>query len=65
MVDYSRKAEILKCLECLGEIQSKHVHDYVRCECGAISTDGGDEYARFGWKDGADFEILKEFGEQR
>lgn len=64
MVDYSRKAEILKCSGCLGEIQSKHRHDYVYCACGAIFTDGGNDYARYGCEPGAEFVVLKEFGSE-
>lgn len=64
MPDYSRASEILKCSECKEEIQSTHRHDYVTCTCGAIFTDGGDDYARYGWNPGSKFEILKEFGVQ-
>ena len=38
----------LKCKKCNDIIESKHVHDFVRCKCGAIFVDGGDEYCRFG-----------------
>ena len=64
MVDYSRKAEIIKCSSCRGEIQSKYRYNFVRCACGAVFTDGGDDYARIGCKPGAEFVILKEFGVQ-
>jgi hypothetical protein len=33
-----------QCLKCGDEIESKHVHDYVPCSCGAIAVDGGKEY---------------------
>ena len=33
-----------RCLRCGDEIESKHVHDFVTCKCGAISVDGGKEY---------------------
>ena len=33
-----------KCLKCCDEIESKHRHDFVTCQCGAISVDGGKEY---------------------
>ena len=33
-----------KCKKCGDIIESKSVHDYVRCKCGAISTDGGLDY---------------------
>ena len=35
-----------KCLKCGDVIESKHVHDYVNCKCGAISVDGGTEYLK-------------------
>ena len=35
-----------KCKLCNDEIESKHVHDYVTCLCGAISVDGGHEYLK-------------------
>lgn len=38
----------LQCLKCKSVIQSKSVHDFVRCKCGAIFIDGGDEYTRYG-----------------
>ena len=27
-------------------IESKHVHDFVSCSCGAIAVDGGHDYLR-------------------
>lgn len=35
-----------KCRKCGDEIESRHRHDFVRCECGAIAVDGGREYLR-------------------
>lgn len=37
-----------KCLLCNDIIESKHRHDFVHCECGAIFTDGGTDYIRRG-----------------
>jgi hypothetical protein len=37
------------CLICDDEIESKHVHDYVKCTCGQIAVDGGREYIKRGW----------------
>lgn len=37
-----------QCLSCLDIIESKHVHDFKYCKCGAIFTDGGTEYIRRG-----------------
>lgn len=33
-----------KCNECGDIIESKSVHDFVRCKCGKCSTDGGLDY---------------------
>jgi hypothetical protein len=65
MSDYSRKAAILKCSSCLGEIQSKYRYDFVYCDCGAIFTDGGNDCARYGCEPGYDLIVLKEFGESK
>lgn len=35
-----------KCRKCKTVIESKHRHDFVTCECGAISVDGGKDYYR-------------------
>ena len=37
-----------KCRLCGDEIVSTHRHDFVRCKCGEIFTDGGNEYIRRG-----------------
>jgi len=34
------------CLVCDDTIVSKHSHDYVTCNCGALSVDGGLEYLK-------------------
>lgn len=43
----------IRCKECGDIIESKHVHDFVRCKCGSIAIDGGDDYMRIlgdSWK---------------
>jgi hypothetical protein len=35
-----------KCLRCGDEVESKHVHDYKSCKCGAMAVDGGLQYLR-------------------
>ena len=35
-----------KCLYCEDIIESKHPYDYVTCNCGKSSCDGGDSYIR-------------------
>jgi len=37
-----------RCKKCGDVIESKHVHDFVPCSCGAIFVDGGHEYFRAG-----------------
>lgn len=41
-----------RCKKCLTVIESKHRHDFVRCECGSIFVDGGLDYSRGGWPGG-------------
>ena len=35
-----------QCRHCGDVIESKSVHDFVTCSCGACSVDGGHEYLR-------------------
>ncbi len=49
-----------KCLKCGDTITSRHVHDFVMCKCGAIFTDGGNEYCRRGGEPG-DIEDMSEY----
>jgi hypothetical protein len=42
---------LAECRKCGDVIESKHVHDFVKCKCTAIFTDGGREYIRRGAKD--------------
>lgn len=37
-----------KCKKCGDIIESKHIHNYVRCSCGSISVDGGRAYLKRG-----------------
>ncbi|MBQ8029585.1 MAG: hypothetical protein IJ262_09330 [Clostridia bacterium] len=36
----------IQCKLCGDVIESKTVHDFVRCSCGACAVDGGKEYLR-------------------
>ena len=36
----------IQCKRCGDIIESKHVHDFVTCKCGACSVDGGHDYLR-------------------
>jgi len=37
---------LVRCKKCGDIIESKHVHDFVECSCGAIAVDGGHDYLR-------------------
>jgi DNA-directed RNA polymerase subunit RPC12/RpoP len=54
---YRNKA---KCLKCGDVIESKSVHDFVRCSCGEIFVDGGKEYYRAGAVDFKNFYFMYE-----
>lgn len=45
-----------KCLECGDEIESTHRHDFRGCSCGNLFVDGGKDYLRRLYKDGATVE---------
>lgn len=45
------KVNKAKCRKCGDIIESKHVHDYVSCKCGAIAVDGGHYYLRRSYQD--------------
>lgn len=36
----------IQCRKCGDIIESKHVHDFVTCSCGAVAIDGGHDYLR-------------------
>lgn len=52
------KRNIALCKKCNQVIESKHVHDFVVCECGNVSLDGGAEYTRVMVKDLKSFKYL-------
>ena len=54
------KRNALKCLKCGDVIESKSVHDWVQCSCGACFVDGGKEYCRIGGNM-EDIEVLIEY----
>ena len=54
----------IKCLKCGDIIESKSVHDWVQCTCGACFIDGGHDYMRIGgnkedWEDLSEWEITE------
>lgn len=56
------KRNAIRCKKCGDIIESKSVHDFVECSCGACFVDGGTDYARIG---GVldDVEVLTEYQE--
>ena len=49
-----------RCRKCGDIIESRSVHDFVTCSCGAIAVDGGTMYLRRAGSP-ADFEELSTF----
>ena len=41
----------IQCKLCGEVIESKHVHDFVQCKCGACAVDGGHDYLRRCYRD--------------
>ena len=41
----------IQCKLCGEIIESKHVHDFVQCKCGACAVDGGHDYLRRCFRD--------------
>lgn len=49
----------IKCLDCGEILESKSLHDFVKCSCpNPLFLDGGDDYCRYGGKDDGKFEII-------
>ena len=43
--------DVIQCKLCGEVIESKHVHDFVQCKCGACAVDGGHDYLRRCFRD--------------
>ena len=41
----------IQCKLCGEVIESKHVHEFVQCKCGACAVDGGHDYLRRCFRD--------------
>ena len=54
----------IRCNSCLDTIESKHVHDFVRCTCNKVAVDGGKEYLRRVAPSRVDYEELSEFAKE-
>jgi hypothetical protein len=40
-VRYTQIRHAIHCKKCLETIESKHIHDFKYCSCGAVGIDGG------------------------
>lgn len=49
-----------QCLKCGDIIESKSVHDFVTCSCGAVSVDGGHDYLKRSARNLHDYKDLSE-----
>lgn len=38
---YTQTRHAVQCKKCLDTIESKHIHDFKYCSCGAVGIDGG------------------------
>ena len=54
----------IRCRKCGDVIESKTVHDFKFCKCGAVAVDGGHEYLRRCGRSLDDFEELSEYEPQ-
>lgn len=54
------KRNAIRCLLCGDVVESKLVHDFQQCRCGACFCDGGHEYVRIGG-DPNNIELLLEY----
>ena len=52
------KRNMARCKRCNTIIESKHVHSFVQCKCGACFVDGGLDYLRRGADTWDNFEEL-------
>lgn len=52
-----------RCKKCNTVIESRHRHDFVRCECGGIFLDGGLDYRRGGWTGGNPNDWIEDLSE--
>lgn len=55
---------IYQCNECEDIIESKHRHDFVTCQCGNLSIDGGLDYARIIYDKESSWIDLSEYKEE-
>jgi hypothetical protein len=54
-------ANKIRCKFCGEEIESKHRHDFVSCQCERVSVDGGKDYLKRCFQMADDYEELSTF----
>ena len=54
----------IRCKKCGDIIESKYLHDYVECSCGACAVDGGKCYLRRCFETPNCFEELSEVSDE-
>lgn len=50
----------IRCNHCLDVVESVHVHDFRRCQCGRVAVDGGLDYLKRCFTLPEDYEELSE-----
>ena len=49
----------IQCKHCCEIIESKHVHDLVKCKCETCSVDGGHDYLRRSYKNSPEEDYIE------
>lgn len=50
----------VRCQKCGDILESKHTHDFVTCQCGNVSVDGGHSYLKRSFKEYGAWDELSE-----
>ena len=51
---------IIRCKKCQGFAESRSVHDYRSCPCGAVAADGGQDYLKRSGDAWVDYSLTRE-----
>jgi len=65
MIKNEIKVNAVRCLICGCIVISKHRHDFVKCDCGNVTVDGGTDYLKRSFKDRNGFEELSFYTKQQ
>lgn len=58
------KVNKIKCKNCGDIIESKHVHDFVWCNCGQCAVDGGHSYLSRSFRTAKPEDAFEELSEE-